>query len=166
MAVKAASIVLLEHPVSGGSGSTTASRSSWNRAAVVGQKNGARGRQGNVRGHWPDGSFKPTMSVCRRRQNALRDVELSREAKLLRGDRDHSLPEARTACQKSTPRNMTMRTRRISPHPLESRALSFWGVSRSESLTSKPIGSPPASSVSLKIAKDFVKSSCRESEGQ
>jgi hypothetical protein len=32
------------------------------------------------------------------------------------------------------------------------------GVSRSESLTSKPIGRPPASSVSRQIAKDFVKS--------
>jgi hypothetical protein len=64
-----------------------------------------------------------------------------------------SLPEARTACQKSTPRNTTKR-----PHPLEPRVLSSWGVSRSESLTSKPIGRPPASSVSLQIAEDFIKS--------
>jgi hypothetical protein len=44
------------------------------------------------------------------------------------------------------------------PHPPEPRALSSWGISRSGSPTSKPIGRPPARSVSLQIAKDFVKS--------
>src|SRR3984885_10018739 len=51
--------------------------------------------------------------------------------------------------------------RRIRPHPLELRGLSSGGVSRSGSLTSKQLVARPASSVSLQIAKGFVKSSCR-----
>lgn len=68
-------------------------------------------------------------------------------------------PLARKARQETRQsRSTTIKMRRIRPHPLESRALSSWGVSRSESLTSKPIGRPPASSVSRQNAKDFVKS--------
>jgi hypothetical protein len=107
----------------------------------------------------PKGSSrrKADLVVAGRREPLFR-TSSCRERRSCCRDRDHSLPETRTACQKSTPRNTTIKMRRIRPHPLESRALSSWGVSRSESLTSKPIGRPPASSVSRQNAKDFVKS--------
>jgi hypothetical protein len=70
----------------------------------------------------------------------------------------HDRAQLQESPRRSSASRRGIRMRRIRPHPLESRALSSWGVSRSESLTSKPIGRLPASSVSRQIAKDFVKS--------
>ena len=100
---------------------------------------------------------KADLVCCRATGAALPDVKLSRETEVLSGPRSQPSGDQNRLPEKHAKKYNNKDAKDKAP-PIGIEGVIVLGVSRSESLTSKPIGRLPASSVSRQIAKDFVKS--------